>query len=917
VSSTSKLYRFYLLAENLPDVVARFDRRLRYLYVSGTIDAYTGLSATAFLGRTNREAGVPDDLASQWDAAILAAFETGEAQVMEFAFAAPTGPADFETRLVPEREADGSIATVLAITRNVTESRRAIRTVREGEAFVRSVLDALSARIAVLDEDGTIRGVNRAWEEFARAHGRRTLESAGAGANYLDVARRATGADAPSAARAIRGILDVAAGRRPAFSLEYPCDTPTERLWFLLQVSPLAGEARGVVVSHTDVTDTKRAEAALRDSEERYRALYENSLDAVLLTVPDGRVLAANPAACRLFGLSEAEICRRGRAGLVDVGDPRLPGLLEERAGTGRARGELTFVRGDGTPFLGEVSSSVFRDSHGSLRTSLLIRDITERKRAAEELERKRAELKAIYDHAPIMMCVVDRDRRIVFANRAFAEFTGVPEAELVAGHACGIFGCVNAPLDPRGCGFADNCAVCSLRIALEDTWATGRSHHDVERRLTLDRDGVRKEVVLLGATALIRTAGASELLLCLQDITRRAEAEAAAVRRARQIEAIRAVGNELVRELNLLELLQLIHRRASEIIGGIGGGVWLWEERLQALVCQVGIGAEAPQQGNRQRLGEGLIGIVAERQQGIIVHDYRTWSHAMPEVLHCSGIGAVIAEPLVHRGQLVGVICIDRGEAAAGFTERDAEILSLFAPHAAVAIANAQLFAEVAASRDRLADLSRRQLDIQENERRRLARELHDEIGQQLTGLNLALEAAGPAAPEVVRAGLGEAQAAVRELLAQVRTLSLDLRPALLDDMGLLAALLWYFERYAARTQVRVRFTHAGLEGRPFPPEVETAAFRIVQEALTNVARHAEVPAADVRVWVDGHRLLVRVDDDGRGFDAEASLGAGTTAGLPGMRERASLMGGLVTIESKPGKGTHILAEIPFRRGA
>jgi PAS domain S-box-containing protein len=129
------------------------------------------------------------------------------------------------------------------------------------------------------------------------------------------------------------------------------------------------------------------AEAALRESEDRYRSFFAYSIDAILLTAPDGRIFAANPAACRIFGRTEAEICQAGRNGLIDISDPRLPAALEQRARTGSFRGELSLLRRDGTVFPGEVSTAVFRDRDGSDRTSMVIRDITERKRAEQERE--------------------------------------------------------------------------------------------------------------------------------------------------------------------------------------------------------------------------------------------------------------------------------------------------------------------------------------------------------------------------------------------------------------------------------------------------------------------------------------------------------------------------------------------------
>ena len=131
-------------------------------------------------------------------------------------------------------------------------------------------------------------------------------------------------------------------------------------------------------------------------------------------------------------------------------------------------------------------------------------------------------------------------------------------------------------------------------------------------------------------------------------------------------------------------------------------------------------------------------------------------------------------------------------------------------------------------------------------------------------------------------------------------------------DGLGLLPTLLWHFERYSSRTNVEVAFKHTGLEGR-FAPEVETAAYRIVQEALTNVVRHAGVGEVTVRLWAKQDTLGVQIEDQGIGFAPEAALATGATSGLAGMRERAILLGGRLTIESAAGTGTRVTAEFPL----
>jgi signal transduction histidine kinase len=168
---------------------------------------------------------------------------------------------------------------------------------------------------------------------------------------------------------------------------------------------------------------------------------------------------------------------------------------------------------------------------------------------------------------------------------------------------------------------------------------------------------------------------------------------------------------------------------------------------------------------------------------------------------------------------------------------------------------------------------------------------------------------------PDEARVHLADAQGLVGELMARVRQLSLDLRPAMLDDLGLLPALQWLFERYTTQTGVAVAFQHSGVDR--LAPDVETAVFRVVQEALTNVARHARVSEVAVRLVASAQRLRLEVEDQGVGFESDATLGDATTGGLLGMRERMSLLGGRLSLTSAPGRGTFLTADLPLARPA
>ena len=210
------------------------------------------------------------------------------------------------------------------------------------------------------------------------------------------------------------------------------------------------------------------------------------------------------------------------------------------------------------------------------------------------------------------------------------------------------------------------------------------------------------------------------------------------------------------------------------------------------------------------------------------------------------------------------------------------------------------------------LQTLSGQLVAVHEEERGHLARELHDEVGQALTALKLMLQVLPRLEPEAAQLKLREAVQVVTELTERTHDISLDLRPAMLDDFGLVSALLWLFERYELRTGIRVNPEFVRLEAR-LPTPVETTSYRIVQEALTNVARHAGVNEVTVRLLCDQGAVRIQVQDAGPGFNVAAALAGGQRAGLAGMHERAALLGGWVKVESAPGTGTQVLGLVPL----
>lgn len=198
--------------------------------------------------------------------------------------------------------------------------------------------------------------------------------------------------------------------------------------------------------------------------------------------------------------------------------------------------------------------------------------------------------------------------------------------------------------------------------------------------------------------------------------------------------------------------------------------------------------------------------------------------------------------------------------------------------------------------------ELSRRLLRVQEEERRALARELHDEIGQQLGAIKLNLKALSSGGNERNAARIQDGIGIVDATISQIRDRALDLRPALLDDLGLAAALDWLCHQQAQRSGIAI-----GLDSKPLPilpPDLTTAVYRIVQEGITNALKHAGASRIEISVFAEDNRVKLAIVDNGRGFD---SVHAVPGVGLPGMRERVETLGGRLDLESTAGKGTRI----------
>ncbi|MDP2728833.1 MAG: histidine kinase, partial [Dehalococcoidia bacterium] len=282
---------------------------------------------------------------------------------------------------------------------------------------------------------------------------------------------------------------------------------------------------------------------------------------------------------------------------------------------------------------------------------------------------------------------------------------------------------------------------------------------------------------------------------------------------------------------------------------------------------------------------------------------------------LHHFGGDAALAVPLKVEGKTIGIIFA--GEKAGGFSEHDARLLTIVAGQAAVAVENARLYSELQRKEEMRRQLLDKVILAQEEERKRISRELHDDVGQALTALVMNLggiEESLPSKQGGLRGNLATIRDLASETLAAIRRLMLDLRPTLLDDLGLIPAISWYAENNLGRAHIRSQVEVVGFQGRRLPVQMETVLFRVIQEAITNIVKHSSATEAVIRLELVDGKVRAIMSDNGKGFEVGDKVhGYDSGLGLMGMQERVSLLGGSLRIDSQPGRGTSLSLEIPL----
>jgi PAS domain S-box-containing protein len=655
------------------------------------------------------------------------------------------------------------------------------------------------------------------------------------------------------------------------------------------EYDPTGTLTRVIAVSEI-ITERKKFEDTLRESEERYRSIIDNSPDGILLTAPDGRIFSANTAARQIFGLTEEEICQAGRSGVVDITDPRTIVFMEERKRTGKARGELTLIRKSGEKFSAEVTSAVFTDRNGNIRTSMIIRDITEQKQAEVALRASQEQYRSIFQATRDGLFINDLEGHLVDFNPEACRMMGYTEEEFRL-------------LEPEQFIHSDSChlIVEYLREVKE-----GRQFRGPATGLRKDGSSFPVEVFVTQITYLHQP----HALAVVRDITDQAQAyqllEQRVRERTRELSALLEVSRNVASTLKLRPLLVLILNQLRTVVDYSGAAIITLEDDEFAILDYVG--PMQRDQALQMRLPLKFPTVfreVATQLAPIIIPDL--WAEPPIDQEIRKNLKQTLGDffqythswigvPLVVRDCLIGVLSIDH--AVPGFyTPQNARLVWAFADQAAIAIGNARSYEQA----QELAALE---------ERQKLARELHDSVSQVLYGIALGARTARTLldreprrAVEPIEYCLSLAEAG----LAEMRSLIFELRPESLEKEGLVAALIKQTDSLRARLGIQVITQFC--DEPAVSLETKQVFYRIAQEALQNIFKHSQASQVDLTLEMTGKTLCMSIHDNGRGFDVQREFAG--HMGLLSMKERIQKIGGTLTLQSVPQQGTEIQAEV------
>lgn len=746
------------------------------------------------------------------------------------------------------------------------------------------------------------------------------------------------------------GRIALQGGHPSDIVLRFKIKATGEERWSIVSASPVLdaqGRPQMAVNSFRDITAWRRAEEAVAEQREYLRVTITSIGDAVIATDRQGCVTFMNPVAENLTGWREAEAKGQPFDEVFRIFDEHTllpaqdPFTRVIREGIVVGLGNHTLLeRKDGSRIPIEDSAAPIKDQMGSVVGVVLVfRDAAERRQAEATLGR----LAAIVESSDDAIIGKDLDATITSWNRAAQRLYGYAPEEAI-GRSIAML------MTPES---GDE-----LASIMEGLKKGERFEHYETVRVTKDGRRIPVEVSIspvMGEESSI--IGASTIA---REISKRKEVEAN--------QRFLLDANELL--ASSLDYKATLERVAQLAVPGFADWCVVHIVRGDGAVEQIALAHSDPAKVQlaytlqtkyppspdgpsalQTVLHTGKPELVTDVPDQALAAMARSQEHL--ELLRAVGIKSYMVVPLVARGRSLGAISFVSGESGRRFSTEDLQFARILASRAALAIDNARLYSEAQAFNeelerrviDRTIELvaSNRQLEeqieerrreqlklessygllrelasrlnaVREEERARIARELHDELGQALTALRYDLSSLGNHIPKA-NVGLKSQTKAMLDridaTIQLVRRIATELRPGMLDDLGLAAAIEWQAQEFAQRTGIDLRVTLPEEEVNP-DRERATAIFRVFQETLTNITRHSKATQVDVRLESVEGGLRLQVQDNGVGFE-QAQAQAKRSLGLLGMRERAEILGGSFQVDSAVGKGTTVVMTVPL----
>lgn len=667
---------------------------------------------------------------------------------------------------------------------------------------------------------------------------------------------------------------------------------------------PLGGGEFRVVSTVTDITPQMQTEKQLRDQAN----LLDLISDAIVVLDMDQTIIGWNAAAERIYGWTAEEVVGKESIALLQtqyIGTSPAE-VMHRFLETGHARAEVIQRRKDGSPVFIAASSTLIRAETGEPMAMVGInQDITAQRIGQTRLVTTEDRYPRLEETALEGGWLLDANHITLSISPLIADWLGYTVDDLIG--------------QPLPC-FVDPADRPLVEAHLGHPQQGMSELYEARFRR---KDGSVMWSMVRSSPILDSGGQYSGALKMITDITRRKQAEESLHQRAEELISLLDASHAFLQPEDMIGRLEQICRVAVERFRLKLAWIGLLQGNERILRPNSAFGEAVDYAKNivirvdDPDEGRGPTGRVIRTGHPFTFNDleHDPDFHPWRDKALRYGLRASLAVPLMLDGRTLGVLNLYSGEAGY-FTPQRIQTFHLLGNLAAIALDNARKLEEATTSRERIQRLSRQLISAQEAERRRIAHDLHDEAGQALTGLKFGLEllrADIPVEQIIIRKKLGELAELAGSTMELIRQVAHNLRPPVLDKMGLHAALEAYTREWERRTGIQSHYTGQDIAG--LPDEIGTSLYRFAQEALTNIVKHAQATKAFVTLQREGREVTLTIADNGRGFSPDAlqkEIPGSGGLGLIGVQERLALVGGRLEIGSKPDEGATLIARVP-----